>query len=109
MFAAIRDLAFYTFLVLAASTGARRSQLLGLRWSDIDLVRGAIGFRRGLVDGVSGPVLVSTKTRRTYRVELDGVTLTVLRDHHAKRPEGLADSFVFCSGVTLSSPGNRIG
>ena len=104
VFAASRDLAFHTFLVLAASTGARRSQLLGLRWSDIDLSRGAIGFRRGLVDGVSGPVLVSTKTRRTYRVELDGVTLAVLRDHHAKRSEILADSFVFCSGGDAQQP-----
>jgi hypothetical protein len=42
------------FVGVAAIVGA-------LRWPDIDLVRGAIGFRRGPVDVVSKPVLVSAK------------------------------------------------
>src|SRR5262245_23297383 len=37
---------FATYLWLAASTGARRSQLLGLRWSEVDVRHAAIGFAR---------------------------------------------------------------
>jgi integrase len=37
-----RDSDFATYLWLAASTGARRSQLLGLRWSEINVAHGAI-------------------------------------------------------------------
>ena len=40
------DLDFATYLWLAASTGARRSQMLGLRWADIDFTHSAIGFSR---------------------------------------------------------------
>ncbi len=41
---------FHTFLALAVSTGARRSQLGALRWGDVDLERGQIGFLRALLD-----------------------------------------------------------
>ena len=59
------DLDFATYLWLAASTGARRSQMLGLRWADIDFPHSAIGFSRAYVDGPVGPVLRATKTHRT--------------------------------------------
>ena len=51
------DVDFATYLWLAASTGARRSQMLGLRWADIDFTHAAIGFSRAYVDGPAGPVL----------------------------------------------------
>ncbi|PZR81736.1 MAG: site-specific integrase, partial [Candidatus Aeolococcus gillhamiae] len=44
------------FLPLAASTGARRSQVCGLRWSDIDLGTGSLTFTRGVVDAGTGGV-----------------------------------------------------
>lgn len=75
------DPAFATFLRLAATTGARRSQLLALRWGDVDLERGALSFTRALVEGPHGPVLAPTKTGRTYRVDLDGTSVEVLRAH----------------------------
>jgi integrase len=77
------DPPFSCFLRLAASTGARRSQLLALRWSDIDWARGAISFTRALVEGPHGPEFHATKNHRTYRVELDAETLRVLREHRA--------------------------
>ncbi len=68
----------YCFLRLAVSTGARRSQLLALRWGDFDQERAAIAFTRALVQGPDGPELRWTKTHRTYRVELDRATFDVL-------------------------------
>jgi integrase len=61
----------YAYLRLAASTGARRSQLLALRWAEVDESRRAVAFTRALVEGPNGPVMRATKTHRTYRVELD--------------------------------------
>jgi integrase len=53
---------FFTYLHLAVMTGARRSQLLAMRWSDVDFDHAAIGLSRALVEGPSGPVLRPTKT-----------------------------------------------
>jgi len=78
------DPPLFCFLRLAASTGARRSQLLALRWGDIDWGRRAISFTRALVQGPHGPELRPTKTHRTYRVELDGVTLALLKEYRKR-------------------------
>lgn len=90
-------------LRLAATTGARRGQLLALRWGDVDLERGSIAFTRALVVGPDGPVLSATKTDRTHRVDLDEDTHRMLVEHRAaceRRAEAggtVADrgSFVF--------------
>jgi hypothetical protein len=36
-----------TFIMLAASSGARRGELLALRWHDLDLERGRLSIERG--------------------------------------------------------------
>src|ERR1700686_805576 len=72
----------HTFLSLAVSTGARRSQLGALRWGDIDLERGQVGFLRALLDAKGGPVLRPTKTGRTYRVNLAADSLEILVTHY---------------------------
>ena len=63
-FVADRDplLQVFRFTAVTAVTGARRAQLLGLRWRSIDLERARISFYRGWVEGPDGPVLTSTKT-----------------------------------------------
>ncbi len=73
---------FHTFLAIAVSTGARRSQLGALRRGDVDLGRGQIGFLRALLDAKGGPVLRPTKTGRTYRVSLDANSLEILASHY---------------------------
>jgi integrase len=54
----------HLFLVLAATSGARRGQLLALRWKDVDFEHGCLSFQRALVEGPNGPVLAPTKTSR---------------------------------------------
>jgi integrase len=106
------DPPLFCFLRLAASTGARRSQLLALRWGDVDEQRAAISFTRALVEGLHGPELRSTKTHRTYRVELDRETLGVLLAYRSAadaraRQEGaeIAEGgFVFSSRPDGSQP-----
>ncbi len=94
------DPLFNLFLVFAATTGARRGQVLALRWADIEVETASISFQRSLVEGPKGPVLVPTKTGRSHQVALDPATVALLCASH----EGLAavgatarDRFVFCS------------
>jgi integrase len=106
------DSALFCYLRLAVSTGARRSQLLALRWGDVDEGRAAIAFTRALVEGPRGPELRSTKTHRTYRVELDAETLDVLMAHRSwarARARDLgaeltASAFVFSSRPDGAKP-----
>ena len=80
------DAALHLYLMLAAMTGARRGQLLALRWIDVDLVVGALSIQRAVVEGPDGPVLVPTKTRRSYRVALDEASLGLLRGTTSASP-----------------------
>ena len=56
----------HCYLRLAASTGARRSQMCGLQWHDVDLEARSILFARGVVDGPDGVVLKDTKNHRAH-------------------------------------------
>jgi integrase len=103
---------FVTFLRLAASTGARRSQLLGLRWAEIDVEHRAIGFTRAYVEGRGGPMLRATKTHLCYRVSIDDVTMALLLQHwrraleraHAAGVKLTAAGFVFSDDVDGARP-----
>jgi integrase len=83
-----RDPALHLYLTLAATTGARRGQLLGLRWVDVDLVGGSLSIQRSLVEGPNGPRLVPTKTRRSYRVALDIASLELVRNQYQATSTG---------------------
>jgi integrase len=43
-----------TMVLVAAVTGLRRGEVVGIKWEDIDFVNGAIHVRRSLVDRVEG-------------------------------------------------------
>jgi integrase len=68
-------------IALAALTGARRGELVALRWSDVDLTAGDVTIERGItvVDKVAieGP----TKTHQGRRVALDQIGVEILRRH----------------------------
>ena len=59
-------------VVLALSTGARRGELLSLRWADVDLKRGMLTFRQ-------------TKNGETRAVPLAGYALELLTQHAKRR------------------------
>ena len=64
-----RDL--YLAVVLALSTGARRMEVMGLRWRDIDLKRGLIMLR-------------ATKNGSSRSVPLQGYALELVREKHRR-------------------------
>ena len=49
------DPPLFCYLRLAVSTGARRGELLAVRWGDVDEERVAVAFTRALVEGPDGP------------------------------------------------------
>ena len=70
-------------LWVLAATGMRRSELLGLKWPDIDLTKGAIKLNRGLVS--VGYELYESRCKTANarrRIELDPTTVDVLTAWH---------------------------
>ncbi|HZT65387.1 MAG TPA: site-specific integrase [Acidimicrobiales bacterium] len=70
---------------VAATTGARRAELCGLRWPDIDWTTGTMSISRSILDLPGRPIAEkNTKSRRgRRRIELDPATLAVLEDQRA--------------------------
>jgi len=102
-----------TFVVLAAATGARRSELCALRWNDVDLDRGVVTLARRIVLGRDGPIEKDVTARQARRVTLDAsTTVAVLADHRrlcagraAKASAAFrADGFLFSQEVDGSRP-----
>lgn len=101
-----------TFIMLAASSGARRGELLALRWRDLDLEHGRLSIERGIVRVGDDIVEQGTKTHQSRRISLDGGTVSALKGHHARMEERAAaasvaittESFVFTHAVDGSSP-----
>ena len=88
----IRGERLYAAWLLAASTGMRRGEVLGLRWEDVDFDEGMVSVRHTLIS-VAYEIRDSTpKTRRGQRmIALDRVTAQALRDHrHRQVQERLA-------------------
>ncbi|HEX5413946.1 MAG TPA: site-specific integrase [Terriglobia bacterium] len=91
---------------LAAFTGLRISELLGLKWADIDFRGSKIDVRRAVVYGVVG----KCKSKASKRsVALDQVLADVLLRWRLKTPYSKADDWVFAStklsGVKPLNPG----
>src|SRR5205823_2842119 len=79
------------YLLIAAATGARRSEVIGLRWSDVDLDTCTIVISRGVVVGLDGLVEKDTKTHASRRIALDRSTVEVLRAQRS-RAEQVAEA-----------------
>jgi len=80
--------------LLAAFTGLRISELLGLQWADIDFRGSKIDVRRAVVYGVVG----KCKSKASKRpVALDPVLADVLLRWRLKTPYSNPDDWVFAS------------
>ncbi|MDD5092834.1 MAG: site-specific integrase [Dehalococcoidia bacterium] len=103
---AIKNSPYYTIFYLALFTGARRSEVLALRWQDTNLTLGQIQINRSLHRLKGGKLVFRpTKTKRSRRtIALSPSTIITLRNHkEAQRLEwNMADrnpteeTLVFC-------------
>ena len=94
------DRLFHAFVLLAATTGARRAQLLGLRWRNVHRDTSRVAFTAGWVEGPDGPMLDPTKTKRRHTVDLDTDRCHTRRIR--RRDE--ADATGSCSATTAGVP-----
>lgn len=78
---AMKDDRLYALWHLAAMTGMRRGELLGLRWEDIDCGAKRVAVRQAVIS-VAYEVSVTTPKSHSARViDLDQRTVEVLRQH----------------------------
>jgi len=84
-----------TYVVVASATGARRSEVIALRWRDIDLDAGRISIAHGLVLGPEGLVEKDTKVHAARSVSIDATTCALLTQHHQR----MSDRAVLCGVV----------
>lgn len=76
--------AFY----LAANTGMRRGEVLGMRWKDVDLERSRLSVQQALVNVAYKLQLADVKTQTSRRsIDLDERTVSVLRSWRKQQLE----------------------
>ncbi len=84
----VRDDRLYALWLLVATTGMRRAELAGLRWSDIDFARARLTPRLPRVVVNYQVHQSDTKTASGRRsLALDSATLEALRDHRRRQAE----------------------
>lgn len=95
---------------LAANTGVRRSELLGLQWDDVDLNAGTMSVNRGIVAVAYELHESRGKTRNSRRrIDLDPTTVAVLHGWHAwQQAERAAVAGVTPRWVFADPDGNPI-
>jgi integrase len=84
----VREDRHYPAWLFLATTGCRRGEALGLRWSDVDLEAGKVILRQ-TVSAIAHEVRVAprTKSGRPRPVELDGPTVAALRAVRARQAQ----------------------
>lgn len=98
--------------IVAASTGLRRGELVGLRWSAVDLEEGTLRVERTVTE--AGGRVVSDDSAKTDASErtlaLDRETVRVLRAHRKRQSEerlALGPLWVGVEGDVFTRPDGR--
>lgn len=104
-----------TLVLLAASTGLRQSELLRLKWGDINFAEGTMNVARSNVCGVVGPCKTESSTaidaRRLYRIkptsaskEITFTFLAASRSSSSSTASGKKDGSLSLRPSMTSSP-----
>jgi integrase len=75
------------FYILALDSGARKGELCGLKWADIDLESGTIAIVRQLIKPGPGPVFGPLKGGESRTISIAPETMALLRKHKAHQAE----------------------
>lgn len=82
--AAAREKRLHALFVLAATTGMRQGELLGLSWEDVDLAGGIVHVRRALIQ-VGGKFQIKSPKSKAGRrsIAIPAVAVDALQQHRA--------------------------
>ena len=87
-------------IALAAATGARRGELCGLRWTDVDLDAGTVLICRAVLELDHQLILADTKTDKDRAVALGPNMIATLRARHVTQARR-----ALAAGVSLAPDG----
>lgn len=89
------------FISLMADTGARRGEVCGLQWADVDFTAGAVEIRRNLQYTPKAGVFVTTpKNGRSRSVDVGPDVLDLLRRLRGDQAESCISKWVFTQDGT---------
>lgn len=112
--AALEDapLKWETITYLLIDTGCRRGEIMGLKWSSVDLEEGILTIERALLYTPSlGVYEGPTKTRKIRAVRISSATLELLRKHKAAQEqlrEKNGDRWIETGFVFTTDNGNHM-
>jgi integrase len=92
---------------LAANTGMRRGEVLGLRWNDVDLEKARLSVRQAVISVAYDVQIADVKTGSSRRtIDLDPRTVSVLREWRKRQLEErlLLGELHQDHGLTFSRP-----
>lgn len=75
--------AFYPAVAFAAYTGARRGEVLAIRWSEVNLDAGTVTISRSLTQTRAGLAFKEPKNGRARTISIPPALVTILRSHMA--------------------------
>ena len=107
---------FEALYVLAVTAGLRRGELLGLRWTDVDLERGYVQVRQQLIRTRGGLTFTSPKGGKSRSVRLTTTAVKALQSHRERQLEeklrlaGLwnESGLVFTTGIGTPMDGDNL-
>jgi integrase len=104
-----RDAEVADAVLLLASTGMRKGELLGLRWSDVDIERGEVHVSAAVVDGGPGVgvVLKATKRADWRDVPLTDSAIDALKRQRARAEQKVGRALVNIDYVFAANPDGR--
>jgi len=95
------DLNWYTYFRLLSYSGARKSEILALTWSDIDLDSNTLNINKTLTRGLNNKIIVQpTKTVNGRRViDMDNESMKILKQWKVHQSQ-----FMLKLGFNTNSP-----
>ena len=97
------------YLWLAAVTGARRGELCGLQWADVDLDAGLVHIAFSYLVRAGQKMRKDTKTHQDRTLAIDGVTVAVLAERKQHVQALLADAGVILAPTAYVFTGDLTG
>ena len=94
--------------VLAVHYGLRQGELLGLRWSDVDLDAGVLQIRRTMSETRTGRVEEETKSGKGRRIDLNKTVMEALRCHRKRQRQEMGDDYQDQGLVFASQKGTPV-
>ncbi len=94
LLAAARGTSLYLPILLAATTGMRRGEILALRWSDVDLEGGTLSVARSLEQTRDALRFKEPKSGKPRRVVMPALLITELKRH--REETGRVAGLVIC-------------